>query len=1442
MNVGHLTQKAMRSEPKFVPSVQFSHSAVILQVNTRLPQLGGCILSWKTLADTLYNWKRFWCPREVSPDLENGGFLTDPESMHSYQKPNVFSFSQIAQKRCLILLGEPGIGKTYAMRSEVEGIRARIDSEDGILLEKNLRDYGSDYQLSQDIFESAEIREWTTSNNKLNLFLDSTDEGLLQIRALAPLLLREIKKLPTDRLWLRITCRTAEWPESSEGELRLLFGDDAFGIYTLAPLRRVDVEEAARGSNISPHDFLDEIQLKTAVPFAAKPVTLNFLLNLFLRDGHLPRRQAELYYQGCLCLCEESNPLRREANDFGKLSSEARLAVASRIAAITLFCNRAAVSLSQESGGHDETDLSLGDLRGGLEPVGKGHVAIDNDSLLDALGTALFAGRGADRIGFAHQTYAEFLAAQFVVDHFMSIQQIRNLIFHPAEQGDKVVPQLAESAAWIASLVPGVFREIVMSDPEILLRSDVAAASSENHAALVGALLQALEAEEMFDSFSATREFKKLSHPGLAMQLRPFLVDRHKGWLVRRAAAEIAGKCQCRDLLDDLVRIALDPDEPETVRTHAALSVLEAGDQATKLKLKPLAKGEAGPDPNDELRGIALRALWPGLLSGKELFESLSHPQRQNFVGLYRMFLSSGLADGLSAGDLPDALQYVATLGPRHQISYSFEHTIDSIFCKAWKSLDAPGVLDVFARASLLRLRQHDEIVSDSGSTGPSANKAFREDLHGEPARRRRIVQSILAMPDIREDDAFALCSTQTRLVLPEDVPWLVEKLLTERDSVRFSLLVKLISFNFQYDVSETADCVYRACQDVSAISRELGTLFEPVELGSPSAERMKELWRMENDWKKEVLTEKAAAQRFAGRITEFLSEAVKGNFEAWWNLHWALTIDSDGSRSKEFDSDLTQLPGWAVCDALTQNKVVEAAKGLAKNLKIDPEGWVDLDTFNLGHVATLRVMTLLWKVAPDFLKGLSATDWKNWAPPIVGFPVFSDEGAHRSGLVEMVYLNAPEAALDVLDSLIEKENKKGAGLFCLSTVEGCMDSRLDSFLFEKAQDPGLNPNSLASLLERLLQRKHVPADSYARSLLALPIASEGTQREKARVAAEGLMTNAEDSGWPVVGPAILSDSKFGRELIESASYNHHMSLYLRIQVEDLADLYVWMTRQYPYREGDRLKSGCISPVDSAVDFRDGLLSHIVSKASIGAIHELKRIARTLPELSWLKWEILRARNLMLQRTWDPPMVSELLKLAENADKRFIQSGDDLLAVIVESLERFQAELHGETSVVHRLWNEKPNFTPKDEGRLSDEIKVHLGEDLKQRGVIANREVEIRRGEETDIHLDAISQRPGSQGIDTVSAVVEVKGCWNRDLEKAMETQLVGRYLKRNESPFGLYVIGWFLCDAWADEYRKKDSPDYSLDEARIKFDSQAAALSNPPLRVRAFVLDTRLR
>ncbi len=349
------------------------------------------------MPDPTYRWKRFWYPREDHLALTDVGFLPDPdEQWGRFVNPRLMAFDQLRSLPCLVLLGEPGSGKTFALREEYQATRDAIEATGDQALWFSLRSYSSEDRLCRDLFDSGVVPVWRDGTHRLHLFLDSLDEGLLGVPTLSALLADQLRRLPVDRLSIRVACRSASWPAGLETTLEQLWSADQSKKLILAPLRRRDVIDAAKATALHVEAFMAEISLKNAAPFASRPVTLQQLLNIFRSGGSLPSSQAELYRRGCLLLCDETNQDRRDARRLGVLSLTQRLAIAARIAAVTVFANRYAIWAGVDQGSVPEEDVAVHTLSGDVETHDGAEFQVTAEGIRETLGTALFSMCGPD--------------------------------------------------------------------------------------------------------------------------------------------------------------------------------------------------------------------------------------------------------------------------------------------------------------------------------------------------------------------------------------------------------------------------------------------------------------------------------------------------------------------------------------------------------------------------------------------------------------------------------------------------------------------------------------------------------------------------------------------------------------------------------------------------------------------------------------------------------------------------------------------------------------------------------------------------------------------------------------------------------------------------------------------------------------------------------------
>jgi predicted NACHT family NTPase len=1388
----------------------------------------------------IYDWKRFWCPREATFSLTDGGYLSDPDQeWGNVLQPDVVSFEKMSSIPCLVLLGEPGIGKTSEMEHQYR-ISMREEKERGNGAQWiDLKSFQTDARLGKTIFENDIFQAWLKGSYRLELFLDSLDECLLRIDSVASFLIEELKSCPVERLAFRIACRTREWPIGLEQNLQALWKDEALRVYELVPLRRIDVHSAVRAfGGLEPDAFMQEISERQAVPLAIKPVTLAFLLNTFQREHHLPTRQIDLYREGCRILCEESSQSRRDSGQVGDLSASQRLAVAGRIAAVTLFCNRFAVWMGIDLGDVPDEDIVVKEIAGGTEVSNGEAFTVGEASIVETLGTGLFSSRGPYRMSWAHKTYSEFLAAEYLSQKGLGINQITSLIFHPDDPQGKLIPQLHEMAAWIAGMLPEIFRIIMKRDPEVLLRSDVTNADISDRIALLDNLLFLYDTEQAADrDFDIRHQYRKFSHPDLAQQLRPYICDSTKGIVVRRVAIQIARACNTRELQSELLDIALNPSEFHHTRVNAACSLIDLADEKIKLQMKKLAVSQEEDDPDDQLKGAVLLALWPDQMSASEVLSSLTPPKKENLFGIYQQFISFDFAKKLKTGDLGVALAWVAQTAL--ESSQPFETLKDEIIAKAWDAIDSSDVLDAFCSAILARLKRRSEII------GRYADHEICRFTEGHEERRRKVVARIIGMlPEGDDRTLFWLAHCRTPLIVPADVLWLIAKIQHPDSEKTRPQIARVIRIILDWTNPDYIDAIASSSLHSPAIYNEFEVFLKAAAIDSPEAAEMKKAYDEQQEWQDRRSQHLALDPPPDKRIATLLNEFENGSITVFPHITLELTLEPNSTMyRRDWAPDLTTLPGWENADEQVRTRIVEAAMIYVRQSDPESSRWSGGDTWPISAVAGYKALCLLLTKSPSAVATLASETWRKWASVIMAYPDYgSEEQLQKEALVCRAYEHAPDEIINTLSSVIEHENTRDHTPHIIDAVEACWNARVAETLLNKIKQGDLKPTCLDYILGKLLQHEDSDSRKLANSFLDLPISSDATERKKAISAAVALLCFARDAGWTVVWPVLQQNPVFGRDVFLAAVHgpeSHEGNILKKLSENQLADLFIWLVHQFPYSEDPEIH-GAVGPRGHIGMWKETVLSHLVNRGNYRAVEATQYIARSLPSIDWLKWRVQDAQALARSRTWTPCFPSHILQILSDSDKRLVQSGEQLLDLALESLLRLDARLQGETPAAIDLWNEiyANQYRPKDENRISDYAKRYLDEDLRQRGIVVNREVEVRRGQKTDIRIDALIRR-GTDIADRISVIIETKGCWNPELETAMETQLLNRYMKDNQCLYGLYLVGWFNCDKWdKDDYRKSQSPKYSLQEAKLRFHEQAQRFSQNYIRMRAFVLN----
>ena len=292
-----------------------------------------------------YPWQRLWVSDAEAPidySLDYNGYFSPwgrAQALENWQ-----------DTPCLILLGEPGMGKSWEWK------QLQQNTADELHCFFNLGGISSADQLTSRLERKPVIKQWLAQpDTTLWLWLDSFDEGLLHELKLAQALRTLIEDWPKERLRFRILSRTATWQEFFTQYLIELFADqpDRKGVHKLhlAPLTQAQVQEAAETEGIVATEFFVAVENADAVAMAIRPVTLRLLFRLWQGDdfgGSVRKSKGELFAAGCRRLCEENwDEQRTRPDDY---DPDIRLRVAAHLALLMVFGNRQALLLNEPEG------------------------------------------------------------------------------------------------------------------------------------------------------------------------------------------------------------------------------------------------------------------------------------------------------------------------------------------------------------------------------------------------------------------------------------------------------------------------------------------------------------------------------------------------------------------------------------------------------------------------------------------------------------------------------------------------------------------------------------------------------------------------------------------------------------------------------------------------------------------------------------------------------------------------------------------------------------------------------------------------------------------------------------------------------------------------------------------------------------------------------------
>lgn len=1387
-------------------------------------------------------WHRYWQQSGSTDRIdEDSGFLflassifDDPEESRNISDSGIYRTNQLTGLQFAVLHGRPGHGKSIELRTLHRSIEGGGDSSIFV----DLTEVPTLDELRRETIDSDVWLAWRSGSGSLTLFLDSLDEGLFRIGRVVESLTRWLKDVPKERLRLLIACRSADLPSEASSRLAAMMDSKSDFRFELCPLRQEDVLTAASSCGIDTAKFSQWLIANRLTQLAASPLTLRMLISEYQQDPSFSGSHYQLYTGFCYRLSGEWDPERereldRITGDSG-ITQEGVMELASRIAALQLVCGKIGFFPGTSTQDCPEGALSRAEIS--LDGSNDDPASPPPRALVRAtLSTPLFRVASGDCLTFDHRTFAEALGSQFL--ECFSISQLRGILFDESGYSPRVIPQLGELATWIALRKVEFFDYLVSTDPQILLKADVSQSQVDRKVDLVEAILRGSNIGSVFDEWGSWRNYRALSHSGIASQLEPYLADTEKSIVARRIAFKIVAECRVIELCErvwDVVERDCPEDKWVMGAIADALAVMPGS--GYEVRLLNLLKN---PNPNDEesdLKAAALNVLVPKIMPLRDLTEFLTRPTGRISNSDYNTWVTYDAPQHLDVKDLDLVLPHLKSFSGCLEPGSVFRNLATKAIQLAIDRLDKPEIALLFADFWLSRLREHstlpllvfqyDDLPSPLHGASPII---LRNQDH-----RNSLIRVLLGHHSLKERDAYLLLHS---LVEDSDLPFLLAQLRVAKEVEQRVLSTLIKYFSGHPEFTQSWDPFLLALDEIPVLREK----FEWLRPSTLEEINIKAREKRERD---EEIARSSKKSRDRKRRTELLQDAfdrARGcEPDAWMRISYYLCVDERGYHPGDIILDLTVSEPWSELTSEQRRIIRNAARDHLETPTSEKRTL---------HQSTQAIYLIRDQLESDQkFRNLLVHDW---LLTIIDCSNYFQES--RATLFSLVRKIASKEFDRSFLQRVRTEADSGEWLFALNGMESLWDKTLSERLIDLLVPLPQKAKNVRSAFEFL---RKVDPEAAERFLMRMfdrdPL--DGFFFKPHRCVWAHLISHFPERHWDTVWTVL---GRFSWEVRKMFLENDHLFGYGnnvgfdQFSEKQLADLYLLLIKTFPEDPVDNREGGSVYAIDHVQFFRSNCLNALVARSTREACDEMLRIVNASEgdKRIWLQWSLKDAELNRMRRDWVPTDPESLLKLKINGGMRVVNSEAALHEIVLESLGRLQASLHGENPAVHDFWNEPQNRRkgalgrPRSETMISTIISRHLQTELAQREIIVNREVDVSTQDFADIHVTATARNRGETQI--LKVIIEVKGCWHNQIDTAMETQLKGQYLHYNASRHGIYLVAWFPQEQWVDtDTRRANAGRKCSDllQTRARFEIQSANLTDGLIKISAFTLDCRIR
>lgn len=1361
------------------------------------------------------NTTRYWCELGLAPSLTDHGFIYNSD----LYVDRVKDLEELRDNKCLLLLGEPESGKTNAITKILE-VHDKKYSEQALYFD--LGNIISESELEVFINHLAEKAKST--KDRIYAYIDNFEDGQRYFPVLHRAFSRYIEqhKELLQATYIRVCSSSFYWDERIEATLISTWGKENCGKYILQPLSLNNLKYTLEGKR-DYLEFIGELEANDYTHFATRPKSLEWLLSNQINGQNHPPTM-EFIKSGIRTL------IRGDRSLVNSLNCEQLFVINCRIAYVLSFCQKMGINLNV-AGNLQPDFIDIGDLLNYPEDIYESQLILTEAHICQAIDSKLYKLVQPNCFAFSGKSIQDFLTAQYIIRHHVSFKRLLALIEYPLNR--EIQPRFYGVVKNLVAAYPELFDYLSENDPLALLCGVHYELSDEQKENIVGKLLHGnVKFYQIISNSDMRSKLRWLYHRRLSTQIQSVINSKNATDDQRIIALEIVQQCQMDSFSKVLVQLAFSDKESILLRRSALYALRELNCDKEKIKLKKLLlENDLSEDVDDELRGYLLQILWPKHLNIKQLVNSLTPIKSRSYYGAYRFFLNKAIVNDLT--NVSDIRHFFLWVEKQDNEDYGYgfiRELKDTLLAKLFTLPLLPSTLDLIAEILMSKAVAYEHFESDM------VNK-LKPYLEGGTTRKALILKLVSKTPEKHQLTINHFL--QVLFMREEDIPFYIEQIKSQKSQKKLSFVL-LARNAYNLDSQPFRDQLldfYTTQSKTSTFYRYFKYVFGPVSIDDEEHKRLNSFEA--TDQRKQLFNPNE-------RVIEILEYAEQdGKAGLWQNLVRDLSLDGYSNHYRDFDTDIVNLIGWKSATGLVRSRIRQLGKRFLNEFSPNTFEWLGTNVSSNIGLLTFR---FLHQDQPGALEHLSVPIWEKWTPEILGC-IQNTQDDITDLLVKKAYENAKLVFLKALDVIIEKSPSFDTSLFGLQRIECLGDTNLDKYIFEAFKTKKITDDARLRIVEYLMKRKNSQIIKYVESKLKNISANDS---EATYIAKLAYYSTIYELGiqWKHIWKAIQTNSKFAQVYFEQLSWRcPNLSNYLT--EAELAAWYLLLYQQYPPEEDPNTEGAhIVTPRESIGHLRHNVLNQLTGYGTEQAYKQIAKLMKALPEQENTLIHCLSQAKAVHRL---PPMnPQQALTWLKQPSSQYIQHGEHLINLVIDSLERLQNRLLGETPVARTYWNQvsTDEFTPFKETDISNNIKNHLVDDLTNKGILVNREVEIRAilpkqkrsGQKPDLLIQVANKTGHSKIVDIIQLTVEIKANWSKDVVEEMENQLSSRYLKNNDKcQTGLYLVVYFPPEPlWKNDNNKRlaSKPDRSLSKLKSNLNAKAKELTDIHQTVKSYVLE----